>query len=208
MTVAPETPSEGLQRRLNKEIRAGDLLHFAECAKGAGLKELKLYYLLGIEGETASDREAIVDEVRGVASRITVRVSVGPLIPKARTPLQWAEMQGENGLWKKYYALKKSIAKIPAVRMSGQSVKGALVEAALSRGDRKLTRHLVAGKLPRSIVERYALRRRGEHEPFPWEHIGSGVKREYLWAEYRKYMRGEPTSPCIPGGCFTCGVCR
>ncbi len=207
LTVAPETPMERLQRRINKEINAGDLLRFAKCARDAGLKELKLYYLLGIEGETTADREAIVEEISSVASRIAVRVSVGPLIPKARTPLQWAEMQGERELGNKYYMLKKSIAKIPAVRMSGHSIKGAMVEAALSRGDRTLTRHLVAGTLPRSAVERHALHRRGEREPFPWEHIGAGVNREYLWAEYQKYIRGGSTPPCIPGECFTCGVC-
>lgn len=207
LTVAPETPVERLQRKLNKEIDGGELLRFAECAGDAGLKELKLYYLLGIEGETAADREAIVEEVRGVASRIAVRVSVGPLVPKARTPLQWAAMRGLRDLGNRYYALKKSIAKIPAVRMSSQSIRGAMVEAVLSRGDRRLTPNLIAGKLPRSAIERYALHQGGEHEPFPWEHISSGVDREYLWSEYQKYVRGEPTAPCMPGGCFTCGVC-
>jgi radical SAM superfamily enzyme YgiQ (UPF0313 family) len=208
LTVAPETPAERLQRRLNKEIHAPDLLRFAECARAAGLKELKLYYLFGIEGETAADRQAIVEEVRNVASKIAVRVSVGPLVPKARTPLQWAAMEGEGDLRNGYYMLRKSIARIPRARISGQSIRGAIVEAALSRGDRALTPHLVAGKLPRAVIERYALRRRGEHEPFPWEHIGVGVKREYLWAEYQKYRRGGLTSPCIPGECISCGVCR
>ncbi|MEJ2745722.1 MAG: radical SAM protein, partial [bacterium] len=207
LTIAPETPVGRLQRKLNKEIHAAELLRFAECARGAGLKELKLYYLLGIEGETGEDCEAIVEEVRSVASRIAVRVSLGPLVPKARTPLQWSRMPGEKELRNKYNVLRRSIANIPAVRMSSQSIRGALVEAALSRGDRRLTPHLIAGKLPRSAVEEYALRRRGEHEPFPWEHVGAGVKREYLWAEYQKYLSEEITSPCVPGDCFTCGVC-
>lgn len=207
LTVAPETPVGRLQRRINKEIHSLELLSFAERAGDAGLKELKLYYLIGIEGETGQDCEAIVEEVRSIASRIAVRVSVGPLIPKAGTPLQWAAMQAEGELRNKYYVMKKSISKIPMVRMSGHSIRGAMMEAALSRGDRALARHIIAGRLPRSAVEQYALRRREENEPFPWEHIGSGVKREYLWAEYQKYVVGEPTPPCAPGECIVCGVC-
>ena len=207
MTIAPETPSERLQRKLNKEIHAPDLLRLAEGAAASGLKELKLYYLLGIEGETEEDCEAIVEQVRGIASRIPVRVSVGPLIPKARTPLQWVKMEEEGGLRRKYRVLKKSMGKIPMARMSSQSIREAMAEATLARGDRTLVTYLALGRLPRAAVEKYALRSRGEGELFPWEHIGTGVKREYLWAEYRKFLCGERTPSCRPGQCHVCGAC-
>jgi len=207
LTIAPETPSERLQRSLNKEVHARDLMRVVEGAAAAGLRELKLYYLIGIEGETETELEAIAQSVRAVASLIHVRVSVGPLIPKARTPLQWAGMEGEGELRRKYRLLKKSIERIPMARMSNQSIRGAMTEATLARGDRTLVRHLELGRLPRAAVERYALRARGEEELFPWEHIGIGVNREYLWAEYQKYIRGELTSPCAPEKCAACGVC-
>lgn len=207
LTIAPETPSERLQRKLNKEIHARDVMRVAEGAAAAGLRELKLYYLLGIEGETGEDCEAIVEQVRGISARIPVRVSVGPLVPKARTPLQWAGMEGERELKRKYRLLRKSIEKIPMVRLSNQSIRGAMAEAALARGDRTLARHLAIGRLPRAAIEKYALHPRGKDELFPWEHIGIGVKREYLRAEYEKFVRGELTAPCRPRQCGECGAC-
>jgi len=42
-------------------------------------------------------------------------------------------------------------------------------------------------------------------EPLPWEHISTGVTRDYLAAEYERALRGEPTPDCREG-CQRCGV--
>jgi radical SAM-linked protein len=41
----------------------------------------------------------------------------------------------------------------------------------------------------------------------PWDHIFSGVKKEYLLAEYQKALSGEPTPDCREAGCLGCGAC-
>ncbi|MDD5557668.1 MAG: radical SAM protein [bacterium] len=207
LTIAPETPAARLQRRLNKRVAAGLVLEAAERAAEAGFAELKLYYLVGVEGETDGDIEAIADEVRAVAGRIPVSVSVGPLVPKPRTPMQWAPMAPEPELRRAYGILRKRLSGVPGVRLGLGSIRAAILEATLSRGDRSLGRALVEGRVPRAAREAFALRRRGPEESLPWERIDAGAGREYLWNEYERFRRGEPTPPCRPASCAACGVC-
>ncbi len=42
-------------------------------------------------------------------------------------------------------------------------------------------------------------------EIFPWDHIGTGVSRQFLEREYAKSLRGELTSDCRDG-CHACGI--
>lgn len=207
LTIAPETPSELLQRRINKAIPARDVLSAAERAASAGLREVKLYYMLGIPGERDADLEAIAAEVGAAAAKIAVRVSIGCLVPKAGTPLQWAGMDPEPALRRKYRLLSGMLSRIPRVRVSGGGARAAVLEGALARGDRTFGRSLAEGRMPEGALERYAVRTRGEDELFPWDHLDTGVRKEYLLSEFGKFMRGEPTPPCAPPVCRLCGAC-
>lgn len=207
MTVAPETVSDRLQRRINKEVPDAAVVGVAERAAAAGMRELKLYYLIGIEGETGDDCEAIVAQIRRVAAVIPVRVTVGPLVPKAGTPLQWARMADERGLKKEYALLQGLMRKIPRVRMSNQSIREAVTEAVLSRGDRRVLGCILEGRLPRAARERFLSAGSGRDAIFPWDHIVSGVEKEYLWREYNSYATAARTAPCEPFRCRLCGVC-
>ena len=51
----------------------------------------------------------------------------------------------------------------------------------------------------------YARRERAQGEILPWEHIDSGVRKDFLWAEYQKALRGETTPNCRQR-CVGCGI--
>ena len=51
----------------------------------------------------------------------------------------------------------------------------------------------------------YANRELGENEITPWDHIFSGVTKQYLRSEYERSLRGEPTPDC-KAGCRNCGA--
>jgi hypothetical protein len=44
-------------------------------------------------------------------------------------------------------------------------------------------------------------------EVLPWDFIDQGFTKEYLYSEYQKALKEEPTSPCEPERCDRCGVC-
>ena len=60
-TLAPEAGSERLRRIINKQIRDEDLLGAAESAFDMGWRLIKLYFMMGLPGETEADREALID---------------------------------------------------------------------------------------------------------------------------------------------------
>lgn len=43
-------------------------------------------------------------------------------------------------------------------------------------------------------------------EDFPWDHLDSGVDKNFLWSEYQKYFSGETTIDCR-ARCTLCRVC-
>ncbi|MFO8060661.1 MAG: B12-binding domain-containing radical SAM protein, partial [Bacillota bacterium] len=53
----------------------------------------------------------------------------------------------------------------------------------------------------------HACRPRREDEPLPWDHLDSGVTREFLWRERERASRGQVTADCRWAGCPGCGVC-
>ena len=92
----------------------------------------------------------------------------------------------------------------------------AVLQAFLSRGDRRVGRllpELAAGKSLKAACREagldpafYVVRERGETEVFPWEVLDNGLRRDYLWQEYRRGLEGKFTPRCAPG-CRRCGVC-
>jgi radical SAM family uncharacterized protein len=109
-----------------------------------------------------------------------------------------------------------------------------IVEGLLSRGDRRLgavilevwrqggrfdgwTEHFsyerwaaaCADVLPRFglSLDWYTTRERGEQEVLPWDHLDSGLDREWLWADWREALDGTEVEDCRWTPCFDCGVC-
>ncbi len=95
--------------------------------------------------------------------------------------------------------------------------ENALLQAVLARGDRRLAAPIMAmasGRSLRQAMERsgleagwYAERERPADERFPWEIIDHGIKRQYLYGEYRRALAAERTVACQPEKCHRCGVC-
>ena len=103
-TLAPEAGSERLRRVINKGICDEDLLSTAEAAFDMGWRLIKLYFMMGLPGETEADRDAIVDLClrvweKGKRTRSSVNISISTFVPKPLTPFQWSPQmpQGADG---------------------------------------------------------------------------------------------------------------
>ena len=232
LTFAPEAGSERLRRAINKNIPEQVILDTLASLDKEWIN-LKLYFILGLPGETLEDVEGIVELVSRVSrlcpkSRLHVSVSV--LIPKAHTPCQWLGQEKEELLLPKYELLKRGLSRL-RIRFSRPDLNASRIEAALSRGDRRLSqvihrawlkgcrfdawsehfdypRWLSAFKEQGVDLSFYANRERGQEEVLPWEHIDSGVSAEFLKREYRKMIQAEETADCASGKCNACGLER
>jgi len=56
-------------------------------------------------------------------------------------------------------------------------------------------------------VDWYTTRERTEHEVLPWDHLDSGLDKEWLWADWQDALCGQEQDDCRWTPCFDCGVC-
>lgn len=235
LTFAPEAGSQRLRDVINKNVTEEDLLRTAEAAYSSGWRRIKLYFMMGLPTETLEDVAAIVDLVkkaraigrRHQGKRTQVNVSLATFVPKPFTPFQWLPLADEGSLEEKQGLLRRGL-RGPGISFSWQDPRTTLLEAALSRGDRRLGQVIRRawqsgakfdawdeffdeGLWWRAFTEAgldpnfYARRERAFDEVLPWDHIDVGVRKEFLIGEYSRSLQGETTIDCREG-CVDCGV--
>jgi radical SAM family uncharacterized protein len=235
LTFAPEAGTQRLRDVINKNLTDAEIMAAVDAAVEAGWDSLKLYFMVGLPTEAEEDLEGIADLVDSISrrrsdgKRLRLSVSLSPFVPKAHTPFQWEAQDSVQVLEEKFRHLRRRL-RIPGVNLSWHDPRMSLVEAVFSRGDRRLGRVLErawrSGGRFDSWTEFwdygrwqdafgwegldaafYANRRRDRDEVFPWDHLDTGVDREFLWEEREKAYRGETTPDCRWDACPGCGVC-
>ena len=234
-TFAPEAASERLRRVINKPISTEQVLSATEELVGHGWRTLKLYFMIGLPGESIADVQAIVDLVQAVrrvgrkahGRRSQLNVSINTFIPKPHTPFQWAALERDGSIGEKQALLRRAL-RGRGVKLACSRADATLLEALLSRGDRRLgwvvqrawelgarfdawdeRRNLVAWT--RALAERgidpgfYVHRKRPSDEVFPWDVIDTGVSKQFLLDELQRSQREETLSDCRED-CHQCGV--
>ncbi len=236
LTFAPEAGTERLRRAINKDLTEASLLETAATAFERGWTGLKLYFMVGLPTETMEDVEGIVGLVekvraegrRAAGRRPMLRVSVATFVPKPHTPFQWSAQEAAASLAARQELLQQGLSR-KGTRLSWQDTRTSLLEACLSRGDRRLGRVIrrawEAGSRFDAWTEHfkfdiwqqaftaeglspdfYARRERPQNEFLPWSHIDSGVSVAFLKDELRRASEGLATPDCRTGACNACGL--
>ena len=227
VALAPEAGSQRMRDCINKGLDEEQILAAVRLLAAEGIPNLKLYFLIGLPSETEADIEAILEltgRIREVWLAIqktqgrlgTITLSVNPFIPKPFTPLQWAAMAPEKVLEARIKRLRAAVGRLPNTHFICESLRAAVLQAFLSRGDRRTGRTLpllAAGKNLNAACRQvgldpafYTTRERAPDEIFPWEVLDSGVHRAALRQEYERSLQGQLTPRCQPG-CRRCGIC-
>lgn len=235
-TIAPEAGSQRLREVINKNITEEDLEETVQNAFGLGWQVIKLYFMIGLPTETVADLEGIVSLVRRL-QRVrppgkrggNITVSVSTFIPKAHTPFQWCTQVSVDESRRKIHMLRSKL-KGRGLRFKWQNPETSLLEGLWARGDRRLSRLLVKAyelgcrfdgwsehfqfnRWQEAIeacgvdIDFYTSRARELSEPLPWDHIETGVTKEFLKLEWEKALEGSETLDCRDGECHLCGVC-
>jgi len=56
-------------------------------------------------------------------------------------------------------------------------------------------------------IDFYMSRARDFAEPLPWDHIDTGVSKDFLKLEWKRALEEAETPDCRDGECHLCGVC-
>lgn len=231
-TLAPEAGNDRLRRIINKKLTDDEILTTAQKIFDAGWELIKLYFMIGLPGEEDGDLYDLVRLVKRVAKqggrRARVNASVAVFVPKAHTPLMWMPQISMEESGRRMNLIRSSL-KDSRVRLKWNQPEISWLEGVFSRGDRRLTQALIGAWLEGARYEAwseqfrlalwvqalaksgldpafYLHRERSPDEIFPWEHIQSGVTKDFLLRERRRALEEKPTPDCREG-CLECGVC-
>lgn len=236
ITLAPEAGTERLRWKLNKCMTDKEIIDSFDMAFGLGAKGIKLYFLVGLPGETDEDLEGIGTLARAACSAASrhrrnpgrsVSVALSPFVPKPATPLQWAPQAGWSELWRR---IRFTASRCGRATVGWNDPGLAVVEAVLGLGDADSTSELLSAAVKAGagfdgwsdrfrwdvwrglIGSRPGLEDRlrdglDPGAPLPWDFISTGVSRGYLLDELGRYDAGQASPDCREAGCSGCGAC-
>jgi len=235
-TLAPEAASERMRRIINKFIPDEDIINTTRDIYSRGWTTIKLYFMIGHPSETLDDVQAIVDlsrrvidEGRKVAGwRVRLNLGVSTFVPKPQTPFQWVSCDTRENILEKQAMLKRQLLKDKNIKLSWTKPEDTLLEAWLTRGDRKMAEVVYSAWkngakfdawdeakkqdawLP-AFEEHgldpafYTHRQRRMDEVFPWEHITAAVRKNFLFQDFRQSLEGQIRVDCRLN-CYACGI--
>lgn len=239
-TFAPETGSERLRKIINKTISDQDMYDAAEGVFNAGFTKIKLYTMVGLPTENLEDMEAFCGLIQGLldigkkmgGGPKQVHASIGILIPKPITPMQWVGFMEKEKVMEHIKFVRNRFHKVKNVKISWTGWEEAHLEGFYSRGDRSLAPMIFDAYKAGMTFEGHSetqnyetwqeiwnkydydqtriFGERSHDEVFAWDYIHAGVSKGYLKNEYKKMFidDSDPVADCKWGkdDCNTCGV--
>lgn len=205
LTLAIESGSDKLKRRINKNITNEDVSKAVGIMAASGLQGVKLYGMSGLPDETMEDIDELADlmiRLRKENPGFKIHLGCSSFVPKAWTPFQWQPRLDTKSVDKRLKHLQKRLGGVCDFRP--QSAKWDYFQAILSRGDRRLSPWIIQfyqlgshlGSINRSMKELpeavkntipdldwYALRERPKDEILPWDMLFLSVSKEILYKE-------------------------
>jgi radical SAM family uncharacterized protein len=235
-TFAPEAGSQRLRDSINKGVSDEEIGRCAQLAFDRGWSAVKLYFMIGLPGETMDDVLAIAAISRRVlemgrrrhGGRAQVKVNVSTFVPKVMTPFQWDGQDTIAEIEAKVEALRKAMHGKGLV-LSWPDPNSSILEATIGRGDRRLGAVIRLAWQKGARFEAwdehfdfpiwldafaeagldpawYAQRDIPVGEPLPWAHLGAGVSTEFLLRDRERALAALATADCHWGPCSSCGV--
>ena len=240
LTFAPEAGTQRLRDVINKNVTEEDILRAATDAFLAGWSSVKLYFMLGLPTETDEDVLGIAELARKVGAAfyaipkekrggkgLRLNVSVSTFVPKPFTAFQWCAQNSLDEIRRKQALLRGAMKGVRGAQLSCHLSRLSVLEAAFSRGDRRLagvladayrrgcrfdswTEHFQPEAWEQAFAAReltaeaYAQRAYALEEQLPWDFVDMLVTREYLRREYDNAFAGTTTRYCRDrcNGCF------
>ena len=135
-TIAVEAGSQRMRDFINKKLTEEQILKAADTCYENGLDGLKLYGIVGFEGETQDDVAELVNLVKKIKKNKNKKLSlsINSFVPKKSTPFANMKMESSKSLEKKFNYIKKECLKI-GVAFRPCSIAWNEIQGVISVGD-------------------------------------------------------------------------
>lgn len=155
LTFAPEAGSQRMRNVINKGLTEEVILHGAQLAFKGGWTRVKLYFMLGLPGETDEDIRGIADLSNKIAmvffdtvpkqervnGKVQIVSSTSFFIPKPFTAFQWAPQCTKEQFLEKAYTCRKAISEQhnqKSIKYNWHEADVSVMEGVFARGDRRI----------------------------------------------------------------------
>ena len=160
LTFAPEAGTQRMRNVINKGLTKEDILNGSRLAFKAGWNKVKLYFMLGLPGETTDDIEGIMELCEEIAEeyyatvpkeerigKCQITASTSFFVPKPFTAFQWSPMNTIPEFLDKAKIVNdkmKSMLNRKSLKYIWHEADVSVLEGLFARGDRKLSKTLLS----------------------------------------------------------------
>lgn len=143
LTFAPEAGTQRLRDIVNKGLTDDDLLQGIRTAMQNGYRKVKLYFMIGLPGETDADVLGIAETCRMLQDRcrdlgrLGLNITISNFTPKPHTPFQWHSVSTTEFM-RRQQLLRDAGRRLRGVRFNFTDVRLSAMEDFVGRGDRRL----------------------------------------------------------------------
>ena len=233
-----EAGSERLRNVINRALSDDQIFSLLADAFKNGYVTLKLNFMIGLPFETSKDLLSIAtlvekiriiyNQTRAFKKPLSINIAIETFIPKAFTPFEWCQFIGVKEAQKRQEFLRVALKK-KGVRLVFRDPQNSMIEAVLSRGDRRLSKVLKSAFMGGAIFDtepklfnfkayesafkknmvepQEYLKRFQKEDAFAFDLVDIGVSKDFLYGEYEKAKKAETTPDCRLG-CKGCGLSK
>jgi radical SAM family uncharacterized protein/radical SAM-linked protein len=145
LTFAPEAGTQRLRDIINKGLTNEELLRGVKTGFEQGWDKIKLYFMIGLPGETDVDVVGIAETVRWLKRECWAKgrrtlhfnITISNFTPKPHTPFQWHSVSTTE-FDRKQRLLKHEFYNLRDVKVNYTDVRISAMEDFVGRGDRSL----------------------------------------------------------------------
>ncbi len=145
LTFAPEAGTQRLRDIINKGLTPEELRRGVKTACLAGWDKIKLYFMIGLPGETDTDVLGIAETVSWLQQecsvagrkRLSFNLTISNFTPKPHTPFQWHSVSTAE-FKRKQALLRQEFRRIKGLKVNFTDVRISAMEDFVGRGDRRL----------------------------------------------------------------------
>ncbi|WP_341734653.1 TIGR03960 family B12-binding radical SAM protein [Microcoleus sp. EPA2] len=145
LTFAPEAGTQRMRDIVNKGLTNEELLRGVKTAVDRGWDKIKLYFMIGLPGETDFDVLGIAETVRWLSRecridgrrRLNFNLTISNFTPKPHTPFQWHSVSTTE-FARKQKLLREEFRGMRGVKVNFTDVRISAMEDFVGRGDRRL----------------------------------------------------------------------
>ena len=149
LTFAPEAGTQRMRDIINKGLTNEELLRGVKTAWEKGWDKIKLYFMIGLPGETDTDVIGITETIKWLRKQcqlpgrrtLNFNLTISNFTPKPHTPFQWHSVSTDE-FKRKQELLRQQFRRMKGVKVNFTDVRISAMEDFIGRGDRSLSKVL------------------------------------------------------------------